>query len=130
MKMQRDLLRKLFCGAFEGSGASRVWVGNPGRLIDQAAGALGIDVEGRPFGPSVDSMVRIHFKPIIDLFVRRGITLLRWTKHTEQGQGPHCLLEIVLPSGSDKQMAPAIAESETAIKSAFGGTIDVRVVRE
>jgi hypothetical protein len=133
VKAQRDFLKQLVDCARGAQSARRVWVGRPGPMLGRAASVLGVEVEGDATGPAVQDLVRIEFGPLMELFLSRGFSLLRWTSHTEQGQASICGLEIVLADtrGSYNRTfpGPELAAAETAIRKALGGAVDVRIVQ-
>jgi len=132
MKAQRDTLRRLLASARPADGPRRLEVGTPRRMVDAAAAALGIPVEdaaheGKRRAVRRD-FAKVEFGPFMDLFLRRGISLLRWTPHTQKTQGATCGLEVV--TRSSKVTAAEIVATEAALRASLGGDIVVRILQE
>ena len=71
-------------------------------------------------------MVRVHFEPMVELFVRRGISLLRWTTNADQRSGAR--LEVIFPVSTTRMAGLKIADEEAKLRVALGDAFEVKFV--
>lgn len=83
-KKQRDFLRRLLSERRLPTGARRVTVEAPGRLLKSFADAIGVPFErGDGADALFDAPARIDATPLLELHLSYGIKLIRCTSTTE-----------------------------------------------